>query len=380
MWLKNCVIFYLDTTGSNVKRCASDSTRLTLPTTRVLSTAAESLRNFVLFSDKYTSTKRPTDFLSAKAPMAPVNENTFQYLITLDIKNFRKDTSVTSQDRNGSRKPSEFPYTDVKANFNNLDIVFNAKSWVTILNFLHKLKPSRSSAKDPVGDDRSFASSQEDKNVLQAKPGQLNINVDQRALEENTKRTFVNIDFKKLNVLLMRHIVKFDTLIGRKLSTVTMQGARVVADISHTDDADQVKDKPKLDVSGSIASLQMQDLTSSLAPSVTHGYEILRVGTQSLESTEPPHSLINDPLMQDDIHAFSFRFRQTAKEVKTDKCVTASTKGASRSYSIPAISMLTSTDVGEHGTEPVASDTMLFKMDAEDCGRQGKCITGEIVI
>ena len=350
-----------------MKRCSSDSSKVgSVPTTNVLSKVAENLRQFTRFPALYAAK-------SDRSKPAAMNPETFQYLITLEIKILRRDISPKS-DMNPPNA-NLYPYTDIKANFSNLDVVFNAKSWVTILNFLYKLKkPSTGApkAKMDLNEDGVFSDTLNERS-LKAHRSVMHFGINQSDLEEKTGRIYVNIDFKKLNVLLMRHMVKFDTQIGRKLATVTMQGAHVETGFQPQNDLKQNNDV-KIDVSGSIASLQMQDLTSTKNLSTSHGYEILSVGMHDLVSVESAEkSSIASHFSDEQIRALSFNFKQMV--TKSPKKLRLEAEEASISVSAPIIPFSQPPD--DHVTASPASDTLLFNMDAEDSRyykrTSGKC-------
>ena len=324
---------------------------------------AENLRQFTRIPDPQIPKE--------EAKPTAANSDTFQYLITLEIKMVRKDTRDVLPSNTpsiASSEDSHNPFTNIKANFSNLDVVFNAKSWVTLLNFLHRLKkPSSqassvdSSLQEPV----IYKNPQNEKN-LTSKPSLIQIGGVRNDAEQKTKKTFVSIGFKKLNILLMRHIEKPGTAIGRKLATVTMQGAQVETHFGTQTELDVNYTKNlNIDVTGSIASLQMQDLTSSNRRAIVHGYEILSVGMHDTNSpvsspTLPPAA---PQFFQDQIKAFSFRLQQNVittgnKKINFDQGL------LNPSVSTPIVP---ASEVAEnHYTAHNLSDTMIFKMDSDE--------------
>ena len=320
------------------------------------------MSQFAHISDQYLPKEKNSKFTT------PVNPETFQHLITLEVKMFRKETSgavlCNTSTSNIASSEDSFPYTDITANFSNLDVVFNAKSWITLLNFLYKLKTPTSRAASLVNDNlqESIVSNdpQNDRKVI-SKPSFMHIGIDPKELDNKSKRTLVNINFKKLNILLMRHIVKNGASIGRKLATVTMQGAHAEASfVPQTDLPDCQNSDLKVNVTGSIGGLQLQDLTSTNSSVTKHGYEVLSIGSQDTTNTCGANT---QQFSEDQIKAFSFQLQHNV--IKSSKKKSDLDQGvAASSASTPIIS---ASKLKEHlFAEAIVSDTMLFKMDPED--------------
>lgn len=88
----------------------------------------------------------------------------------------------------------------------------------------------------------------------------------------NPTRTEITFDFNRLNVLVLRAIMRDDFLIGRKVGTFTMSETRIHATLGST-----------ITVEGSLGGLQVLDLTPE---GIAH-QRILSVGKDPL--TDPPH-------------------------------------------------------------------------------------------
>lgn len=86
-------------------------------------------------------------------------------------------------------------------------------------------------------------------------------------------RTEITFDFHRLNVLVLRALMRDSFLLGRKVGTFTMSEARIHATLGQT----------AVTVEGSLGGLQVLDLTPE---GIAH-QRILSVGKDPL--TEPPH-------------------------------------------------------------------------------------------
>lgn len=95
---------------------------------------------------------------------------------------------------------------------------------------------------------------------------------DQSVADKSTIRTEVTFDFHRLNVLVLRALMRDHFLVGRKVGTFTMSEARIHATLGQT-----------VTVEGSLGGLQVLDLT----PEGMSHQRILSVGKDPL--TEPPH-------------------------------------------------------------------------------------------
>ena len=329
-----------------------------LPTNSVLTMVANTLPEFTKFSDKYFSPHR-SDFVASSATSSQLTDDTFQYLITLEIKSLRKGSLQPKRTPNGSSQlgpdSKVYPCIDIMAKFSNLDVVFNAKSWMNIFNFLHKLKPVFSKQNS---DSIFLDASQENGFKFDEQVSRSQMFSGQSHDGETKAGTFLSIDFKKLNILMMRHVTKFGNTVGRKISTVTMQGAHTVASILPQSEAHGGR---KLEVTGSIASLQMHDLTSSYTRHTGAGYEILSVGMQdkSLQSTEIPFpSSKSEDVSADEKRALSFNFTQSSHNGR------GRSGGSKIKLAAFAPTMTSGIPYPPRDSNP--SDTSLFDMDGEE--------------
>lgn len=90
---------------------------------------------------------------------------------------------------------------------------------------------------------------------------------------ESSVRTEITFDFHRLNVLILRAILRDSFLVGRKVGTFTMSEARIHATLGST-----------ISVEGSLGGLQIIDLTPE---GVSH-QRILSVGKDPLTEQQPP--------------------------------------------------------------------------------------------
>uniref|UniRef100_A0A0A9WG36 Vacuolar protein sorting-associated protein 13D n=3 Tax=Lygus hesperus TaxID=30085 RepID=A0A0A9WG36_LYGHE len=125
--------------------------------------------------------------------------------------------------------------------FNNLDIIANQETIVELVGFVHRVFPKQNSLhvpppQQPVddtdnGECPSRKSSASSTSLV-------------------TTRTQLTFDFHRLNVLLLRAIVKESGIVGRKIATATMTEAKIHASIGLS-----------LEVEGSLGGLQVLDMT-----------------------------------------------------------------------------------------------------------------------
>lgn len=114
--------------------------------------------------------------------------------------------------------------------------------------------------------------------------------------------TEITFDFHRLNVLLLRGVLKDGNLYGRKICTATMTEAKVHVTVSS-----------KLDAEGSLGGLQVLDLT----PEGNMHQRIVSLGRDPLVTTTHPLYLMNTYQQTEDT-AFSFKVTRNLKE-STDK-------------------------------------------------------------
>lgn len=137
--------------------------------------------------------------------------------------------------------------------FNNLDIIANQETIVELIGFAKRVLPKKSSKSN-------FAKNLfEDKNVPPTKE------------KEQKIRTEITFDFHRLNVLILRAVMRDCFLVARKVGTFTMSEARIHATVGKT-----------VKVEGSLGGLQVLDLT----PEGINHQRILSVGNDPL--TDPP--------------------------------------------------------------------------------------------
>jgi vacuolar protein sorting-associated protein 13D len=123
-------------------------------------------------------------------------------------------------------------------------------------------------------------------------------------LEEPSKlgSTELTFDFHRLNVLLLRGVVRDGVLYGKKICTATMSDAKIQATVGGT-----------VEVEGSLGGLQVLDLT----PEGQMHQRIISVGRNPLLETMHPLYTMSTP-HDDDRTAFSFKVVRSL-EVTNDK-------------------------------------------------------------
>lgn len=111
------------------------------------------------------------------------------------------------------------------------------------------------------------------------------------SVRSNIGTTQLTFDFHRLNVLLLRGVVKDSVLHGKKICTATMSEAKIQANVSS-----------KLEVEGSLGGLQVLDLT----PEGHVHQRIISVGRDPL--LDAPHPLyVMSAAQEDSRTAFSFK-------------------------------------------------------------------------
>lgn len=136
--------------------------------------------------------------------------------------------------------------------FNNLDIIANQETIVELLGFAKRVLPKKTEKTTSVN-----------KTVLE----ELSKNAQ---YEENIK-TEISFDFHRLNILILRAVMRDNFMVARKVGTFTMSDARIHATI------DKV-----IKVEGSLGGLQVLDLT----PEGVNHQRILSIGNDPLTSTD----------------------------------------------------------------------------------------------
>lgn len=130
----------------------------------------------------------------------------------------------------------------------------NQETIVELMDFAKRVFPNRkASVNIPTADTTDHSSSSE-------------------TVEPSSIRTEITFDFHRLNVLILRALMRDNFLVGRKVGTFTMSEARIHATLGTS-----------ITVEGSLGGLQVLDLTPE---GIAH-QRILSVGKDPL--TEPPH-------------------------------------------------------------------------------------------
>jgi vacuolar protein sorting-associated protein 13D len=150
--------------------------------------------------------------------------------------------------------------------FNNLDIIANQETIVELLGFVKRVMPKKTNKS-------KMSKNAFDENSLPVK----NQN-------EGKWRTEITFDFHRLNVLILRAVMRDSFLVARKVGTFTMSEARIHSTIGKT-----------LKIEGSLGGLQVLDLT----PEGINHQRVLSVGTDPLtdaplESIDPITTLANE--------------------------------------------------------------------------------------
>lgn len=136
--------------------------------------------------------------------------------------------------------------------FNNLDIIANQETIVELIGFANRVLPKFQSG----GAMKSFTAETKDNLV-------------------NNTRAEITFDFHRLNVLVLRALLRDGCYIGRKVATATMSEARIHATIG-----------TGVTIEGSLGGLQVLDLTPT---GITH-QRVLSVGKDPLTDPEVlPH-------------------------------------------------------------------------------------------
>ncbi|CAH0555796.1 unnamed protein product [Brassicogethes aeneus] len=174
------------------------------------------------------------------------------------------------------------PMQIANVQFNNLDIIANQETIVELVGFVRRVFP-KSKRTGPT-------------NLSSAVPFSRNESKESLSEEESfraskwgcTKLTF---DFHRLNVLLLRGIIRDGQLYGKKICTATMSEAKIQANVAGN-----------LEVEGSLGGLQVLDLT----PEGHMHQRIVSVGRDPLLETTHPIYLMAQTQV-DERTAFSFK-------------------------------------------------------------------------
>lgn len=175
--------------------------------------------------------------------------------------------------------------------FNNLDIIANQETIVELVGFVKRV----------------FPKSQRTSNVNLTSVIPSSVRESAESLEEDTSTSSIGsteliFDFHRLNVLLLRGVIKDGVLYGKKICTATMSGAKINATVAD-----------KLEVEGSLGGLQVLDLT----PEGQMHSRIISVGRDLLLETPHPIYAMSIP-PDDDRKAFSFKIVRNLNKAKID--------------------------------------------------------------
>nr|XP_015839049.1 PREDICTED: vacuolar protein sorting-associated protein 13D isoform X1 [Tribolium castaneum] len=173
--------------------------------------------------------------------------------------------------------------------FNNLDIIANQETLVELIGFTQRVFPKSQKASNL--------------NLLSTVSSKVRETTasSESLLEESSKfgSTELTFDFHRLNVLLLRGVVRDGVLCGKKICTATMSDAKIQATVDH-----------KVEVEGSLGGLQVLDLT----PEGQMHQRIISVGRDPLMETMHPLYTMSVP-HEDNRTAFSFK---VVRSLQTD--------------------------------------------------------------
>ncbi|XP_064629557.1 intermembrane lipid transfer protein VPS13D-like isoform X2 [Lineus longissimus] len=203
---------------------------------------------------------------------------------------------------NGPSSTSEETVQLLNIQFNSLDIIANTQTIVELLSFFKRVLPEekRPSNPDLLADLKDPANQSEE-------------------VEPVETTTEVTAEFQRLNILLMRAVEKDSHMVGKKVATATLTGAKIEATIVFQP---EFKKGKTMEVKGSLGGLQMIDLT----PEGTHHQKVVTVGHDPNVDNPMPHqadmyktaheSMFKSVYMQDmteigsEACALSFHLRQ----------------------------------------------------------------------
>ena len=195
----------------------------------------------------------------------------------------------------------------INVNFNSLDVIANQDTVVELVSFFQRILPSKMKShptspeevRSPIEKHAEGGQMFQDnggspESLKEATPPNRNRHVPDGSVE-------ITFDFHRLTILLLRSAVKDDTLIGRKVATLTITDARINASLA----ADVI-------VQGSLGGLQVLDLT----PEGHKHQRVISVGHDPLvEQHQNLYLLVSQGLYgsykdKNEIKAFSFQFLQ----------------------------------------------------------------------
>lgn len=158
--------------------------------------------------------------------------------------------------------------------FNNLDIIANQETIVELIGFVKRVFPQQKNVpktiQQPVssiiGDGEMEGMGTDDISAASSLPSTNH--------PPTTTRVQLMFDFHRLNILLLRAVLKDNVMIGRKIATATMSQAKISATVGK-----------ELVIEGSLGGLQVLDLTPE---GQTH-QRILSLGQDPLTETAQSH-------------------------------------------------------------------------------------------
>ncbi|XP_028134062.1 intermembrane lipid transfer protein Vps13D [Diabrotica virgifera virgifera] len=170
--------------------------------------------------------------------------------------------------------------------FNNLDIIANQQTLVELMGFFRRVFPETQKSGSLKSHNLAFNAQKSTESLLEETISHIGT-------------TEIIFDFHRLNVLLLRGIVKDGNLYGKKIGTATMSAAKIQATISS-----------KFELEGSLGSLQVLDLT----PEGQIHQSILSVGSDP--NSDNSHLLYT--ISDEDKTAFKFRLVKTEEKDALD--------------------------------------------------------------
>lgn len=227
----------------------SDPTSPASPTSSYVSVTSPIALNSAL-SNLQLQQLSSSSALELQSPLFLLDAHDSEALIVIEV-------TIVDSSHEDDKKPS---MCCASVRFNNLDIIANQETIVELLGFLKRTELTnfrRTSNATPLDQEVT-------KNVIN----------DDLISELATQSLVVTFEFHTLSILLMKSVKKDSDLIGHKIATATMTGAKIQANFGS-----------EVEISGSLGGLQVLDL-SDLA---TKYKKILCVGRDPLE--ERPLSL-----------------------------------------------------------------------------------------
>ncbi|XP_031630682.1 vacuolar protein sorting-associated protein 13D isoform X2 [Contarinia nasturtii] len=208
--------------------------------------------------------------------------------ISRAISNLQRNALITVEVLLVTPEVSDGEYLQIaNIQFNNLDIIANQETIVELMGFANRVFPRRES-KVHHADVEAHQLKRETPITVESTPSntepkstsEREINSDASA-NVMTMRTEITFDFHRLNVLVLRAVMRDTYMVGRKVGTFTMSEAKIHATLGND-----------IRVEGSLGGLQVIDLTPE---GISH-QRILSVGKDPLtEAPIPPtnHDLLS---------------------------------------------------------------------------------------